>query len=102
MAKYAIFQATYANNCNMRERLKQSRWDGYKVEFIRTNITTQEREKEKENFAEFIICKIIVELEANLSYSLLTIAQCPLETNSTLKFKQKIKCFILVIFLNNL
>ncbi len=70
----------------------------YKLEFIRTNITTQEREKDKGNFAEFIICKIIAELEANLSYSLLTIGQCQLETNSTLKFKQKIKCFILVIF----
>ena len=98
MAKYAIFQATYANNCNMRERLKQSRWDGrvYKDQY------NNARERKKENFAEFIICKIIVELEANLSYSLLTIAQCQLETNSTLKFKQKIKCFILVIFLNNL
>jgi hypothetical protein len=63
------------------------------VEFIKTNITTQVREKEKDNFEEFIICKIIAELEANLSHSLLTIAQCQLETNSTLKFKQKNKMF---------
>ncbi len=46
MAKYAIFQATYANNCNMRERLKQSRWDGrvYKDQY--NNASERKRERE--------------------------------------------------------